>query len=137
MNNIMCQKIYYCRAMDGLNPSDISDEYKKVSLLLSAKNCKLINAYDTAQGNLELTKENANYIVNENLKTLIEADVAIINFSIVNHTYVGCIGEMIYAKINGIKVISIVGNGDIGNHFWTLYHSDYIVKSLDEALNLL
>jgi len=130
-------KVYYCSAMDGLRPSDISDEYKRVELILTAKKCTLINPYNDAMGGLAFTKENADLIVNENLKILANADVVLINFSIKNHTYVGCIGEMIHAKINKLKVISFVGDNDIGNHFWTLYHSDHIVKTLDEAMTLL
>ena len=131
------QKVYYCRAMDGLNTKDISDEYKKVKILLESNNCILINAYQETMSKLDFTKENAEMIVSENLKMLTQADVVMINFSIVNHTYIGCVGEMIYAKINGLQVISIVGDGDAGKHFWTLYHSDHIVKTLDEAIELL
>ena len=131
------QKIYYCRAMDGLDLCEIYDEYKRVELLLETKKCLLINPYNCSMGRLAMTKENASIIVSENLKTLVTADIVLINFSIVNHTYVGCIGEMIYAKINNLKVISIVGDNEIRNHFWTLFHSDHIVKTLDEAISLL
>ena len=129
------QKVYYCRAMDGLSSKEIRAEYEQVNILLARRGFELINAHNKDQHEvLPLNDENAIKVVEENLRELCGADCIIINFTIPKHLYVGCIGEMIYAKINRVKVIVIAGDSGVDKHFWTVYHADAIVKTLNEAL---
>lgn len=131
-------RVYYCRAMDGVNNNIISKEYMLVKNLLYKKGHQLINDFnENNYERLPVTYENAQKVVDDNLSKLSQSEVVIVNISIVNHSYIGCIGEMIYAKQKGLQVIVVVGDSGNEKHFWTLYHSDNIVKELEEAINLL
>lgn len=102
--------VYYCRAMDGIDRELISNEYNLVHKLLNEKGHDLVN--DFSESNFEMlpiTVKNSEKVVKKNISDLKKSDIVIINISIPNHSYIGCIGEMIYAKQMGIKVITIVG----------------------------
>lgn len=131
-------KVYYCRAMDGVDKGLISNEYNLVHKLLNEKGYDLVNDFNNSSLEmLPITAENSEIVVKNNISDLKNSDIVIINISIPNHSYIGCIGEMIYAKQMGIKVITIVGESGNDKHFWTLYHSDIIVNSLQDAINIL
>ena len=83
------------------------------------------------------TLENSKKVVHNNIANLAISDVIIVNLSLPNHSYIGCIGEMIYAKQMGIRIITIVGDSGNEKHFWTVYLSDNITNSLEEAIELL
>lgn len=131
-------KVYYCSAMDGIDFDIISKEYSYVKKLLERDRHQLVNDFNQSNyERLPLTVENSKTVVHNNIAHIASSDVVLINLSIPNHSYVGCIGEMIYAKQMGIRVIAIVGESGNDKHFWTLYHCDYITNSLEEAMDLL
>ena len=131
-------KVYYCRAMDGVDRDVISNEYNLIHKLLNEKGHDLVNDFNESSFEmLPITWENSEKVVKNNISDLKKADIVIINISIPNHSYIGCIGEMIYAKQMGIKVITIVGESGNDKHFWTLYHSDIFVNNLQDAVNIL
>lgn len=131
-------KIYYCRAMDGIDNNIISQEYTYVRAQINAKGHCLINDFNVDSYEiLAITEENSKKVVHSNISDIAKSDIVIVNLSIPNHSYIGCVGEMIYAKQMGIRVIVIVGESGNDKHFWTLYHSDCITNSLDEAIALL
>lgn len=131
-------KIYYCRAMDGIDNNTISQEYTYVRVQINAKGHCLINDFNVdSYETLAITKEHSKKVVHGNISDIAKSDIVIVNLSMPNHSYIGCVGEMIYAKQMGIRVIVIVGESGNDKHFWTLYHSDCITYSLDEAIALL
>ena len=130
--------VYYCRAMDGLNREEIKNEYDEVQKKLVEAGRVLVNPYEINDHNqMEINKASARIIVEENKRNIADADCVIVNLSSPDYRYVGCIGEMIYAKMNGCFVIIIVGETSYGKHFYTLEHSDVIVKDLEKALNVV
>lgn len=128
--------IYYCRAMDGLNPDDIEAEYKYIKNRLAENGRVLVNPYTSDNHYLlEINEHNADIIVSGNLHDILRSDCVIVNLSIKNHTYVGCIAEMVYAKLKGCFVIVICGDSGVENHFHTLFHADKIYRSIDELFS--
>lgn len=122
--------VYYCRAMDGLNTEEIEYEYKKIQFELEKQGRILVNPFDKDEHNkLKLNKSNAEFIVTSNIEGIQKADCVIVDISLKNHLYVGCIGEMIFAKQNNKFVIIISGETGIENHFYSLYCADKIIKS--------
>lgn len=127
--------IYYCRAMDGLDVDEIEKEYNYVQSKLALQGRILVNPFAKAEHKtLSLNKVNSELVVSENLKGISKADCVIVNLSIKNHLYVGCIAEMIYAKEKGCYVIVITGDTGVEKHFYTIYHADKICHNLDELL---
>ena len=129
--------VYYCRAMDGLPTEEILKEYRSVEEALRKNGRVLVNPFEKDSHSLEMNKDNANMIIHENMKNISRSDCVIVNLSIPNHFYVGCIGEMTHAKMKGCFVITVVGDSGADKHFYTLHCSDVVVKTLDEAFGVL
>jgi diadenosine tetraphosphate (Ap4A) HIT family hydrolase/nucleoside 2-deoxyribosyltransferase len=136
-NSPVIKKVYYCRAMDGLEKDEIINEFHIIEERLKEKNIRLINIYEDNHNSLNKNKENAMLIMHENSKGIDAADCVIVNLSIKNHLYIGCIDEMIVAKERGRFVIVIAGDAGADNHFYTYLRSDLIVKTIDEAIDYL
>jgi diadenosine tetraphosphate (Ap4A) HIT family hydrolase len=127
--------VYYCCAMDGLETADIGDEYARIQNRLADQGRVLVNPFNDHM-TLELTENNADMIVKENLTNISKADCVVVNLSIKYHTYVGCIAEMVYAKLKGCYVIAVCGDSGVDKHFYTLHLADRICSSLDELFSL-
>lgn len=129
--------IYYCRAIDGLNINEVEAEYNYVQKKLAEQGRILVNPFSKVEHQLlKVNKVNSELIVTENIKGISKADCVIVNLSIKNHLYVGCIAEMIYAKERGCYVIVLTGDSGVENHFYTLYHADKICYDMDELFSL-
>ena len=125
--------VYYCRAMDGLDADEIEKEYDFVEKRLSENGRILVNPYSkTDHKYLKLNKTNSSLVVEDNLDGISKSDCVIVNLSIKNHLYIGCIAEMVYAREKGCYVIVITGDSGAEKHFHTIYHADKIYKTLDE-----
>ena len=118
--------------------NEIQEEYRNVESILRNNGQALVNTYELEGHNLlEINKENAEIVGYENLKNISQSDCVIVNLSIPNHLYVGCIGEMVCAKIKGCFVITVVGDSSASKRMWTLLNSDIVVKTLDEACDFI
>jgi diadenosine tetraphosphate (Ap4A) HIT family hydrolase len=135
--NLIIQQVYYCRAMDGLEKNEIINEYHMIKKRLKEKNIRLVNMYVDNHYSLDKNKENAMFILHENSKGIDAADCVIVNLSIKNHLYIGCIDEMIAANEKGRFVIVVAGDAGADNHFYTHLRSDLIVNTIDEAIDYL
>jgi nucleoside 2-deoxyribosyltransferase len=124
--------------MDGLPPNEISKEFEEIQKRISSTGRILINPYEANDHRqLTLNKDNAYLIVEDNKRNISQSDCVIVNLSIENHQYVGCIGEMIYAKNKGCFVIAVVGMSSYGKHAYTLAHADIIVKDMNQAFDIM
>lgn len=72
-------------------------------------------------------------------KACVEDDLAMIKKAksgilaiIDDKTAIGTLQEIVYAKIWGLKVISIIINEKFRNHPWLIYHSDQTFNSITE-----
>lgn len=131
------KNVYYCSAMDGLSLGEISTKYHSMKQRLEENNMTLINSYEKQATSQIINKESGSSIVSENLKFLNKADYVIVDLSIPNRLYIGCIDEMITAHQKGIFVIVVKGYSVADKHFYTHFRSDKIVKTLDEAIHFL
>lgn len=125
--------VYYCRAMDGLDVNEIENEYDYIQKKLSENGRILVNPFSkTEHKSLKLNKTNSAIVVAENINGISKSDCVIVNLSIKNHLYVGCIAEMVHAKEKGCYVIVIVGESGAEKHFHTMHYADKICKTLEE-----
>ncbi len=136
--------VYYCRAIDGMTQEEVRDEYLNMEYCLNNTDLILVNSvskdthtlYDATDKNT-FNEYTADMIVTENLNNITKADCVLVNLTIKNHLYVGCIAEMVYAKLKGCFIIVVAGDSGADKYFYTLYHADVIVYSLEEALRII
>jgi hypothetical protein len=122
--------IYYSRAMDGFKFEEIKEIYKRTDKLLKENGLVLLN------NNQELLKDSAEIICN-NMRLLEQADCAIIDLSIKNHLYVGCIDEMVCANLKNIFVIVISGNSGVEKHLYANYRANKIVRNFEDVIEYI
>ncbi len=133
--------IYYCRAMDGMNHDEVRAEYMSIEQQLMENGLCLVNSISNDDHTLfdskckkMFNKENAQIIVSENLRNIAKADCVLVNLSMKNHLYVGCIAEMIYSKLKGCYTIVVAGDSGADKYYYTLHHADLIVNSVEDAI---
>jgi hypothetical protein len=73
-------------------------------------------------------------VVDKQLTLLRSCDVILVNMSISNHTYIGCVAEMVYARIWKLSTVVYVGSNRIGYRPWLRYHADHIDEDWEGAV---
>lgn len=134
--------IYLAAPMENILIESIENQYMSFEKVFKENGHELINNFSFYKNDLSdrpnhQHKTNAPSIVEKDLDKLKKSQIILIDFSNENHTYVGCICEMIYAKSFNKKVICIVNNNKFYNHPWIVYHCDAIYNNLDEAINFI
>ena len=123
--------VYYARAVDSCDWDEVQSERSRVIDLLSEHGMEVINDFsDGFTSDREL--------VESQLANIKKCDVLIADLSIPNHPYVGCIGEIIYARQFGKKVYVIYGECDhIKKRPWLSYHVDGFYRDYKEFLTAI
>jgi hypothetical protein len=71
------------------------------------------------------------------LAWLRRCDVLIADMSIPDWPYIGCICELVYARLYDVPAIVITGENLVGDRIWLRFHADAVVHDIDEAVNVL
>jgi len=131
--------IYYARGMDGLDKLEVEFDYTFVDKKLSANGMRLVNNYSHKHHQyLEINEQNAHIVYQDNLNDMDKADCLLVNLSIKNRLYWGCIIEMGLAHEMGLYIILITGDNDAAKRFfYGRKHVDLFVETFDEALDFL
>jgi nucleoside 2-deoxyribosyltransferase len=72
--------------------------------------------------------------VRSDLAWLRRSDAVVIDVSLEDWSYVGCVCELVYAYLLGIPTIVIAGSSVIQERLWLRYHATRIVHDVDEAI---
>jgi ubiquinone/menaquinone biosynthesis C-methylase UbiE len=126
-------KVYYARAMDGIEPSKIMEDDRQLEVVLSQKGFSITNPY-TEQ---EVQVERADRLVENNIKSLKKSDVVLANLSIQNYTYIGAVFEVVQAANLGIPIVVCVGDSDLVNRYYLHYYSNFICKHISEGVEYI
>ena len=121
-------KVYYARAVDSRDWDEVQSCRDKVIDLFSEHGHEVIN--DFSDGYVS-DKE----LVESQLANIRRCDILVADLSIVNHPYVGCIGEIIYAHQMGKKVYVVYGeHTHLLKRPWLTYHVDKFYKTYSELI---
>jgi len=129
--------IFYCRAMDGFPYEEIKQTYNNINKRLKENNLVLLNNNPHFLQQSVVNKESSVEIVDSNEIFLEKADCVIVDLSIKNHFYVGCIDEMVCAYKRNIFVIVISGDSGAEERFYVNRRANKIVKHFDEAIEYI
>jgi nucleoside 2-deoxyribosyltransferase len=128
------REIYLALAMEGLSPRDIAARVEEFRALLQSLPVTVRTTFDEAdvvRDSHEDDDGRARRIVEADLDMLRRADLLLVDLSRENHTYVGCICEIVYAHLMRIPVIAFVGNKDWDERTWLRYHVTSFCKRFD------
>lgn len=131
------KNVYYSRAVDGFQHDIIKESYKNIGNILKNNNLVLLNNIHAFFSNSQNQRKPLLEIVHQNMQILEKADCAIIDLSIKDHLYIGCIDEMVCAHQSYIYVIVICGNSGAENRLYVKHRANKIVNDINEAIDFI
>jgi len=129
-------KVFFSRAMDGINPDEIIASEHVVMGILDRYGMEIINPYiypDNRINNISGVVQ----IVDNDIEVLKSSDVVVVDASIPDHSYVGAMMEIAYSYQLNKPVYVYVGESGNEKRIWLKYHANAITKSLDELIEIL
>lgn len=126
------KKVYFSRAIDLMDPQEVYDTYRAVASKFQAAGFELVNGAAVE----ELTpRREPREIVESALSLIRKSDFVVVDLSLRNHKYIGCICEIVYAHLAQKPVAAIVGTGGNNRRAWLRYHISHICASLEDAID--
>ncbi|MCW6005447.1 hypothetical protein K1W54_12765 [Micromonospora sp. CPCC 205371] len=80
---------------------------------------------------------NVAHLVRADLNILRRSDALLIDMSLANRIYVGCVCELTYAHTWRIPAVVWVGDTGLERRVWLRYHATAVVRERVEALDVL
>ena len=129
----MTQRIYVARAIDDRDTSVIYDIVHRAQRDFSSPRFEVIDPM--AISYIE-HRENSNYahVLETQLQLLRSCDVILVDMSLPNHTYIGCVAELVYAHVWQLCTVVYVGSNTIIHRPWLRFHADHIDTSWEGAV---
>ena len=133
-------QIYFARAIDGENPAEIRFLAAQVGRELSQAGLAMV---DPTSGTPLLGGQEVEYassaraIVDHELSLLRRCDAVLMDMSIPNRNYIGCVCEMTYAHLWRIPCVVVYSGGSAQPRPWLLYHAAAIFETREAAIGHL
>ena len=132
-------RVFFSSAIDGIPMKQIVNRYQEVERELRAKGHFLVNpASFYTQNHNEIKRGRGNDVLNAvidyDLNAIRSADVLLADFSDPCRQYVGCICEIVYARLFKIPVIAYLGSNLISERPFFAYHCSVMTKKWDDAI---
>jgi nucleoside 2-deoxyribosyltransferase len=129
--------VYFARAIDGESEETRTTLASIVAAELAARNLQLVDPVATEPDvrdsqDIETIQKYRN-IVDHDLSILRTCDAVLMDMSIPNRNYIGCVCELTYAYLWDIPCIVYVGQAN-SNRPWLHYHATAIFKSREAAV---
>lgn len=123
------KRVYYARAVDDRNRTEVLAEASRIQGELIKYEIELVDPVAIGGEHERLPED----VVQTDLSLLKSSDAVLMDMSIDRWTYVGCVGELVYAHIWNIPSVVWVANQSIAERKWLLYHATKIALSKNEA----
>lgn len=121
----MTVRIYITRPIDDLDRSIIYDFVERARRDFPSPRFQVIDPMTI--GDIE-QRDDSSYdnVVYKQLQMLKTCDVVLVDLSIPNHTYIGCVAELVYAHMWQLCTVVYVGSNKIFHRPWLRYHADHV-----------
>lgn len=129
------KRIYFARAIDGIDKAERDSLVQQVSQELGACGLEIVDP--VAMFEDTSSAEQADAIVVSDLAILKASDGVLMDLSRISHFYVGCICELVYAHMWHIPAVVYVGDSALGRRPWLQYHADLILRERKDAIAAL
>jgi hypothetical protein len=127
----MAHRIYVSRPIDGRDSSEIYDIITRAKKDFRSPKFEVIDPTAIPHGG---ERQNHNTMVPAQLNLMKDCDIILADMSLPNHTYIGCIAELVYARLYELCSVVFVGSNRISHRPWLRYHSDHIDTSWEGAV---
>lgn len=120
----MTARIYLARPIDGRSQTSIYEILDRAEREFQRPRFEIVDPvakYDLRDRNDHV------YVVATELEILRSCNIILIDMSLANHTYIGCVAELIYAHLwNLITVVYVGSNSALTQRPWLRFHADHI-----------
>jgi hypothetical protein len=129
----MTQRIYIARAVDDREPNAIQTVVLRARRDFPSPRFEVIDPM--VVGDIEHRQNNTYLAVLETQLDLLKScDVILVDMSLPNHTYIGCVAELVYAHVWQLCTVVYVGSNRIIHRPWLRFHADHIDTSWEGAV---
>ena len=135
------RRVYFSRAVDGLVRSEVVSRGTELRETLRTMEIELIDPVAAIPSRptdpVRLFAGEESDLVRSDLRLLRTSNAVLMEMTIPDRNYVGCVCELTYAHLWGIP--SVVWVGDTGYEVrpWLRYHATAVVHEQQEALDRL
>lgn len=129
------RKIYLSHPVDLISARKLNIKIASLKKFFGEINCEITNSFEKLPNNC--SDDRIAELVNSQVEKIKVCDFLVADLSIPNFTYVGCIGEIVYAHSFGKKVYAVVGHTGNENRLWLKFHVSRFFKSFDELRKFL
>jgi len=132
--------VYFARAIDHENLAEIIGRSIYVESLLAQKGHRMIDPFDPEEDNPavdNLSDEEAARIVDRDAQILRKVDFLLLDMTIPDRNYCGCMVEMVYAHQLAIPIYFVYGDTRNHERVWVRYFIHSAYKTIEEAIKAL
>ena len=132
--------IYFARAVDLLDPGSVASVAAEAGRLLTVHGMRLLDPleHEAALDLSQLSAEaRSTALVELDLALLQRSDAMLVDMTIPDRNYIGCVAELVYARIWRIPAVVYVGSTGYDERPWLRYHATQLCSRLDEAISVL
>lgn len=127
--------VYFSRPIDWRSPRQVENSFADLRARLPKDVCEVVDPAGIA---VNMTEERwYRNLVDAQLVALRSCDFILADLSATDHFYIGCIAELVYAHVAGVRSVVVVGENRLVNRPWLLYHSDHLCISLDQGVDII
>ena len=130
----MANRIYVSRPIDGRDSSEIYDIINRARNDFPSPSFEVIDPTSIPFGR---ARQNHNQMVPAQLDLMRTCDVILADMSLPNHTYIGCVAELVYARSYSLYSVVFVGSNRIGHRPWLQHHADQIETSWEGVVQCI
>jgi hypothetical protein len=127
----MTQRLYVSRPIDDRDAAEICDIVIRARKDFRSPRFEVIDPTSIPDGG---QRENYKGLVDSQLNLMKTCDAILIDMSLPNHTYIGCIAELVYAHTYRLCTVVYVGSNRIGHRPWLRFHADHIDTTWEGAV---
>lgn len=128
------KKVFLSQPVDLISSQELLNKTNLLKNFFSDMGYDIINSFEKPKS---FSSENVTKLVNSQIDKIKNSEFVVADLSISNFTYVGCIGEIIYAHIFGKKVYVITGETGNEQRLWLKYHVTKFFKTFEELIGFL
>ncbi len=127
----MTKKAYLAQGIEGRSTLEISGSMTWMRDLIEEAGFSPIAPYLTDDANGESSGLEWRSVVSRDISLLRDADLIVVDLGDAAHEYIGCIAELVYARLLRIPSFVYIGQSGRGSRKWLTFHSDYVFNDLD------
>ena len=128
--------VYFARAVDGLDRDEVLRSAVELADELDRHGLSMLDPVAMWMNGSRASSDHS-ALVESDLAILSTSDAVLVDMTIPGRSYVGCVGELVYAHLWGKPTVVWVGDTGLQERPWLRYHASVVVRTRGEAVSAL